>query len=252
MKIISRMLGLFIAVYIPSVGIGQVRGGEIPIVPSGGAVVLDIGGKVEAHDPNGRTISLQKNGLLSQGAVVETSAGAKILLRLEDGSEVLVGPHSRMLLKQEFLPGGTALFEFLLGKLKAVVTKRYTGTPSFQLGTPSAIVAVRGTRFDVEVNSHDVTEVDVEQGMVQVTGRGHPNNSVFVEPGFSTRVGVDMSPEPPSPTDRMRPDMREQQDGSDPQQEVQGEREDEQGPSQASPQEGQRSEQPDNSQERQE
>jgi hypothetical protein len=96
--------------------------------------------------------------------------------------------------------------------LRAVVTKRYTGTPSFQLGTPTAIVAVRGTRFYVEVNSHEVTEVDVEQGTVQVTSLKDPDDFVLVKPGFSTRVGPDMIPEVPSPTDSIRPDLREQQE----------------------------------------
>jgi FecR protein len=247
MKNISRMLGALIALHIVSVAMGQAHTGEIPVVPSAGAVVLDISGKVEVHDPNGGKISLQRNSLLSEGTLVETNAGAKILFRLNDGSEILIGPHSRMLLKRDSLPGGTTLVEFLLGKLKAVVTKRYTGSPSFLLGTPSAIVAVRGTRFYVEVNSHDVTEVDVEQGLVQVTGRIYPHRSVLLEPGFSTRVGVDMNPEPSSPTDRMRPDMREQRDEIGLQQEVQAERDDQQGPSEASPQAGQEAEQTDTS-----
>lgn len=247
MKNISRMLGALIALHIVSVAMGQAQTGEIPVVSSAGAVVLDISGKVEVHDPNGGKINLQRNSLLSEGTLVETSAGAKILFRLNDGSEILVGPHSRMLLKRDSLPGGTTLIEFLLGKLKAVVTKRYTGSPSFLLGTPSAIVAVRGTRFYVEVNSHDVTEVDVEQGLVQVTGRIYPQRSVLLEPGFSTRVGVDMNPEPSSPTDRMRPDMREQPNESDRRQEAQGEQDNQNGPSEASPQKGQESEQADTS-----
>jgi hypothetical protein len=241
------MLGSLIALHIISFAMVRAQAGEIPVVSPGGALVLDISGKVEVEDTNGGKISLERNSLLSEGTMVDTSAGGKILLRLDDGSEFLMGPHSRMLLKRESLPGGTTLIEFLLGKLKAVITKRYTGSPSFLLGTPSAIVAVRGTRFYVEVNSHGVTEVDVEQGLVQVAGRIHPERSVLLEPGFSTRVGADMTPEAPTPTDRVRPDMREQQDEIGRQQEVQSEPNDQHGPSEASAQAGQQSEQPDTS-----
>lgn len=198
--------------YMVSAAIGQTGTSTVGNAPHGGAVVLDVTGKVTAHSPNGSKLDVLRNAIFLEGTTIETDADAKILLRLEDGSEVLLRSASSMVLKQETLPTGATLFDLILGRLRAVVTKRFTGTPSFQLGTPSAIVAVRGTRFEVEVNSHRVTEVDVEQGIVQVTGRYSPDKSVTVEPGFSTRVGPDMVPEPPVPTDRMRPDAREEQE----------------------------------------
>ncbi len=181
-------------------------------IPAGGAIVLDFSGKIKAHAAGGAAVTIARNGMLPQGAAVDTEANAKVLLRLEDGSEILLREKSHLVLRQETLPSGSTLFELILGKLRAVVTKRYTGTPSFQLGTPSAIVAVRGTRFEVEVNSHNVTEVDVEQGLVQVTGRDASDQSVLLEPGFSTRVGLDRIPEAPAPTGRIRPDVREEQE----------------------------------------
>jgi hypothetical protein len=219
MKTFVRALSAFVLMCPLSIAVAQTRTGQVSPLPSGGGVVLDLSGVIEVHDPNGRKLSVVRDSLLSEGAMIETSPGAKILLRLEDGSEVLIGSRARFLLKRDYLPTGTTLFDLLLGRLKAVVTKRNTGSPSFQLGTPSAIVAVRGTRFYVEVNSHEVTEVDVEQGAVQVTGRKDPNNFVLLEPGFSTRVGPDMNPESPTPTENIRPDIREQQ-GNDTQQDV--------------------------------
>jgi hypothetical protein len=59
----------------------------------------------------------------------------------------------------------------------------------------------------VEVNQRHVTEVDVFEGLVEVYGLGAPGVSVLVEPGFSTRVGIDAPPEQPRPTDEMRPDI---------------------------------------------
>jgi hypothetical protein len=135
--------------------------------------------------------------------LLDTGNG-RLLLRLEDESEILVHPHTRLLLKQQS-PGDWKYFELLLGRIRAHVMKRTGGAPPFQLGTPSAIIAVRGTRFDVEVSPHQATEVDVFEGLVEVAGVSVPGASVLVRPGYSTRVGLGGAPEPPVPTQEIRP-----------------------------------------------
>jgi hypothetical protein len=69
------------------------------------------------------------------------------------------------------------------------------------------VISVRGTRFLVEVNRHNVTEVDVEEGLVEiksVSGLGAP---VLIGPGFSGRVGENSAPEPARPTRDLRPEL---------------------------------------------
>jgi len=100
----------------------------------------------------------------------------------------------------------------LLGRIRALIYKRTGGVP-FELGTPSAVIAVRGTQFDVEVNPHKVTEVDVVDGLVEVYGRNATGGSVLLEPGFSTRVGMDSAPEQPEPTNEMRPEVERSEPG---------------------------------------
>ena len=214
-KIVIVLSVLFIACALTLQG--QSRSSTPPSSASGGALVLDLSGTVTAHDASGSKVNIRRGISIDEGTTLETSREAKLLLRLDDGSEVLLGPQARLVLKPEHLQSGTTLFELFMGRLKAVITKRYTGTPSFQLGTPTAIVAVRGTKFYVEVTSHEVTEVDVEQGLVQVTGRKDSGDIVLIKPGFSTRVGPNMIPEAPSPTDSIRPDVREQQETESPQ-----------------------------------
>ena len=211
-RYVAGLLAGFIALFAVLSAIGQTVAASSGQVPHGGAIVLDFSGKVKVHGAGGDSFVIARNGVVPQGAVIETDPNAKVLLRLEDGSEILLRESSHLVMNQETLPSGSTFFELILGKLRAVVTKRYRGTPSFQLGTPSAIVAVRGTRFEVEVNNHKVTEVDVEQGLVQVTGRAASEPSVLLEPGFSTRVGLDRIPEAPVPTSRIRPDAREEQE----------------------------------------
>jgi|SRR5450755_2175654 hypothetical protein len=75
------------------------------------------------------------------------------------------------------------------------------------MGTPSAVIAVRGTRFDIEVNRRGLSEVDVFDGLVEVANPDFPGSSVLVSPGFSTRVGIGMPPELPVLTFEIRPSV---------------------------------------------
>ena len=54
------------------------------------------------------------------------------------------------------------------GKILAQVQKRFGNAPSFRMGTPTAVITVRGTRFEVEVNKKNKTVVDVYEGVVAV------------------------------------------------------------------------------------
>jgi hypothetical protein len=117
------------------------------------------------------------------------------------------------LLVQEPALSDRTYFQILFGKIRAFVSKQTGGAAPFQLGTPSAVIAVRGTEFDVQVNRLHVTEVDVIDGLVEVSGRGGTGSSVLVEPGFSTRVGTDGFPEEPRPTDTIRPEIERPQSG---------------------------------------
>jgi hypothetical protein len=142
---------------------------------------------------------------LPAGTVIQTTSG-HILLNLSDGSQVLIYAHTRVMLKQPSLLDPNYL-HLLLGRIRAQISKRTGGSPSFQLGTPSAVITVRGTRFLVEVNPTQVTEVDVLEGVVEVTGVHQPARSVVLQPGFSTRVSMEGDPESPLPTDEIRPDL---------------------------------------------
>lgn len=172
--------------------------------PFAGAIVSEWTGKISLQLP-GRLHSAPARGQkLPVGTLLDTQDGM-LVLTLEDESQILVRPHTRLVLKQPGL-GDWNYFELLFGRVRAYIRKRTGGAPPFQLGTPSAVVAVRGTRFDVLVNRRDVTEVDVYQGLVEVAGAGIRGKSVLVKPGYSTRVGMGMPPEQPVPTYDIRPD----------------------------------------------
>ncbi|HEV2175578.1 MAG TPA: FecR family protein [Terriglobia bacterium] len=173
--------------------------------PLAESIVSTWTGKINLQLP-GKPLSAPSRGqVLPAGTVLDTQDGVLVLL-LEDESQILLRPHTRLLLRQPG-PGDWNYFELMLGRIRAYIKKRTGGAPPFQLGTPSAVIAVRGTRFDVEVNLHNVTEVDVFDGLVEVSAAGIPGSSVLVRPGYSTRVGMGTPPETPVPTDEIRPDV---------------------------------------------
>jgi hypothetical protein len=171
--------------------------------PYAGATVSDFKGKVSIQLP-AQAFSVPSRGqVLPPDTTVSTQEG-RLLLKLSDGSDVLVRPYTKLLLTQPET-SGWKYFQLLLGRVRTQIQKRIGGSPAFQIGTPSAVISVRGTKFNVEVDRRGFTEVDVDEGVVELeaaTGRGE---AVMITAGFSSRVGMETGPETPRPTQDLRP-----------------------------------------------
>jgi hypothetical protein len=173
--------------------------------PYAGATISDFKGKVSIQLPAQAFAAPVRGEVLPPDTTVNTDEG-RLLLKLSDGSDVLVRPHTKLLLKQPEA-SGWKYFQLMLGRIRTQIQKRTGGSPAFQIGTPSAVISVRGTKFDVEVDRRGFTEVDVDEGVVEleaVTGRG---TSVMITAGFSSRVGMETGPEVPRPTQDLRPQL---------------------------------------------
>jgi hypothetical protein len=176
-----------------------------------GATIAEWKGNIRLNLPGQLPSNPMRGEQLPPGTILDTGSG-RLLLRLSDGSEVIVRAHTRLQVQQPSLTD-PSYFQLLLGRIQALINKRTGGAVPFELGTPSAVIAVRGTQFDVEVNARKVTEVDVVDGLVEVYARNAVGGSVLVEPGFSTRVGPDSGPEQPEPTNEMRPEVERPEPG---------------------------------------
>ena len=173
--------------------------------PYAGATISDFRGKVSIQLPAQAFAAPVRGEILPPDTTVSTDDG-RLLLKLSDGSDVLVRAHTKLLLKQPET-SGWKYFQLLMGRVRTQIQKRMGGSPAFQIGTPSAVISVRGTKFDVEVDRRGFTEVDVDEGVVEleaVTGRGQ---SVMITAGFSSRVGMEGGPEVPRPTQDLRPQL---------------------------------------------
>src|SRR5467141_2136512 len=176
-----------------------------------GATIAEWKGDIRLNLPGQLPSNPLRGEQLPPGTILDTGSG-RLLLRLSDGSEVIVRAHTKLLVQQPSLTD-PSFFQLLLGRIRALINKRTGGAVPFELGTPSAVIAVRGTQFDVEVNARNVTEVDVVDGLVEVYGRNANGGSVLLEPGFSTRIGMDSGPEQPEPTNEIRPEVERPEPG---------------------------------------
>lgn len=168
---------------------------QLASLPIGSATVADLKGEVTFHSARGEPLKPQRGLVLAAESTIETGKGS-VLFNLQDGSQVLVKPHSSVVLKSPEAGVGSYL-ELLLGRLIATVQKRLGEAPPFRMGTPSAVITVRGTRFEVEVTKKKRTYIQVFEGVVEVRGlmtAGHP---VTIRPGFSTEVDLDHDPQQP-------------------------------------------------------
>jgi FecR-like protein len=189
--------------------------------PYAGATVSDFKGKVSVQLPAQAFSAPVRGEVLPPEAMVNTDEG-RLLLKLSDGSDILVRPHTRLVLKQPETSGWKYL-QMTVGRIRTSIQKRTGGKPGFQIGTPSAVISVRGTRFDVEVDRRGFTEVDVDEGVVEMESLSGLGESVLITAGFSSRTGMETGPETPRPTRDLRPmldrpgrDLKNSNDDDDP------------------------------------
>ena len=119
---------------------------------------------------------------LAKGDRVRTGADSKATITFDDDSRIELGPKSFFLL-QEAEPKAASM-QLTLGSLRAWVAK--VASRRFEVRTPTAVCAVRGTEFTVDVNAHGHTNVQMFTGLMSVSdGLG---NEAMVKEHQSIRV----------------------------------------------------------------
>jgi hypothetical protein len=187
-------IALMMVVVLPMVA-AQMAPPPQTLLPIGSAVITEVKGAVVFTSPQGTPVIAQRGSILTAESRIETAKGS-VLLELQDGSQVLLRSHSSVVLKAPNEGKGFSL-ELFIGEILVKVQKRLGSAPSFRMGTPSAVITVRGTRFSVEVNKKHKTYVEVLEGLVEVEGLTQGSPHILIRPGFSTGVGQGRSPEEP-------------------------------------------------------
>lgn len=195
MRNLGQVRQALMVMAVVSLAVAQTSQPQLATLPIGSATIAEVKGDVSIRSSEGATVASQRGTLLLVETTIETAKGS-VLLDLQDGSQVLVKGHSQVVLKAPDQGKGYYL-EMMIGKIVAKVQKRLQNAPSFRMGTPTAVITVRGTRFSVEVNKKQKTYVEVFEGLVEVQGLQVPGPPVLLRPGFETGVQRDRAPEQP-------------------------------------------------------
>jgi hypothetical protein len=158
------------------------------------ASVAEIFGTVQVNGNNAT-----KGDSLAQGSTVETGSDGSVTLDLADGSVVTLQKSSALELDQMLgITGVDAAHSIRLkldsGRVETAV-KPHRDVGRFEIITPVAVSAVRGTRFrDGYSGDGGLATTETLEGTVGVSAS---NESVPVAAGFGTRVEQDKPPLPP-------------------------------------------------------
>jgi ferric-dicitrate binding protein FerR (iron transport regulator) len=107
-----------------------------------------------------------KNSTVGAAEEIFTGPDGYARFRIADGSTFEVFPNSRVTFQAKYTLED--MLELLLGKIRVQI-EHHNGPNHKKVSTPTALISVRGTVFDVAVEDPDgTTLVSVEEGQVEV------------------------------------------------------------------------------------
>jgi hypothetical protein len=154
---------------------------------AGAAKVVTLNGQLSVMRDRS-TWALNPGDLVQPEQIIVTGADGYGLFQLADGSQFEVFPKSRVVFRAN-RGDWKDLLEVWLGKVRVQI-EHAGGLPNHnKVRTPSAVISVRGTVFDVEVEDEDATTLVIdEEGQVEVSHLLQPGASRLLNPGEYVRV----------------------------------------------------------------
>ena len=201
LKVISALVVVLLPLAIAAQGFAQ--------APVAGTVST-ASGAVQIQRATG-LIAAGSGTPVNVGDRVITGAGGHAIITLTDGSQLEVGESSNMVIDSHALApaGGRAATQVSLfgGVLRSVVSAT-GGTPNFEVHTPNAVAAVRGTRWDTAYTEGEArptygdcrkfSDVVVYEGVVSLRNPAAANG-VDVPAGYEATVPCDVNSTLPGP-----------------------------------------------------
>lgn len=140
-------------------------------------------------------------GAVPSGRELRTGPNGTVTIKMPDNSTVTLQPDSSMRVERAAAtaakPQPDSVFQLIRGRVEAVVEKRDMTGARFEVRTPVAVAAVRGTRFRVTMNEDArASTTEVTEGAVQFSDTAGLG-SVPVPDGFGTRALAGSAPDTP-------------------------------------------------------
>jgi len=166
------------------------------------AKILSVDGPVEIRRAPQSGAKLKKISFklredLKAGDKIVTGWQGRLVLGLSDGSLAVLGELTTVEVR-DLSSSPRELFNVLRGRTRVYIEKLGGRPNPYRINTPTAVIAVRGTLFDVIVRSNE-TEVFVHEGEVAVSSVLTPEAIVLLSAGQTTRVRHEQAPTTPAP-----------------------------------------------------
>lgn len=111
-------------------------------------------------------------------------------LQTSDGSTFEVFPNAKVTFRDNY-PSITDFIQVWMGRIRVQIDHHKGPNPN-RVSTPTAVISVRGTIFDVDdEDQDDTTLVTVEEGLVDVRHLRFPGNEILLHDNESIRVYKD-------------------------------------------------------------
>jgi len=186
--------------------LGLITGGDFFQARRTGAVsqtasLSDVVGVVEMQ-PAGSDVWQPVAGerAVQVGDLIRTGDLSSVTLVFFDGSRTSLGANTRItvaqLSAQRDGSSQVIVLDQWLGQTLNRVERLLDPASRFEIETPTAVTAVRGTEFMVQVDDDGATQVTVAEGIVNVTAQ---ETTIEVQAGQSTSVQPDDPPAPVEP-----------------------------------------------------
>lgn len=153
------------------------------------AEIVDVVGDTRLELAGGQRVVVTSGQAMGAGDTLVTAADSSAVIRLADGSRVLVVPLSRITLARALtlrgVGAGVTSLQLLQGGVESQV-RRQAPLPRFEIKSPVLDLAARGTEFRARFDSDGQRGWgEVTEGRVAATAGGStPAAAVLLEPGY--------------------------------------------------------------------
>jgi len=165
---------------------------QYPYVPSNAAgysaQVLTVSGQVSILKDSSQ-IALSTGDQVQVTQVIVSGPDGHAMLQVSDGSTIEVYPDSQLVFRKN-TGDWKDLLDLMIGRIRVHIEHLGEKANPNRIMTPTAVISVRGTTFEVSVEEADeTTQVDVVEGTVVVQHKLLPtSNAATLHTGESIRV----------------------------------------------------------------
>lgn len=165
--------------------------------------VSSVYGPVQWRAASARTFAplTASTQMVQIGDELKTGPDGTVTLELPDGSYMVVSENSTLTIQDFWSPNLKNIINLMMGKVRFYI-QRIGGKPNpYRVMTPTALIAVRGTTFEVTLDEAQIAEVRCFEGRVAVEAVGLSDREVILGPGRKTLVRPGEYPLPPVAND---------------------------------------------------